>query len=99
MAVQDVRGKYRSEGVYAVFAGDVSDGYDTIDWLSHQPLSNGNVGTFGCSYLGDVQILLAQARHPNGAVSRNPRKFRHRATSRFSMVDGPSKRGGASQQA
>jgi hypothetical protein len=65
VAVQDVRGKNQSEGDYYLFAGDVTDGYDTIEWLSHQPWSNGNVGTYGCSYLGDVQILLAQARHPN----------------------------------
>ncbi|HEV2665571.1 MAG TPA: CocE/NonD family hydrolase, partial [Blastocatellia bacterium] len=30
-----------------------------------QSWSNGNIGTIGCSYLGDVQILQAQARHPN----------------------------------
>ncbi|MFN7999006.1 MAG: CocE/NonD family hydrolase [Bryobacteraceae bacterium] len=65
VAVQDVRGKYASEGEYSEYAGDVSDGYDTIEWLAHQPWSNGNIGTYGCSYLGDVQILLAQARHPN----------------------------------
>jgi putative CocE/NonD family hydrolase len=64
VAVQDKRGKYRSEGVYTVSGGDANDGYDSIDWLSKQPWSNGRVGTFGCSYLGDVQIFLAQTKHP-----------------------------------
>jgi uncharacterized protein len=64
VAVQDKRGKYRSEGVYGVSRGDANDGYDTIDWLSKQPWSNGKVGTYGCSYLGDIQIFLAQTRHP-----------------------------------
>lgn len=64
VAVQDKRGKYRSEGVYTVSGGDAEDGYDTIDWLSRQPWSNGKVGTYGCSYLGDVQIFVAQTRHP-----------------------------------
>jgi putative CocE/NonD family hydrolase len=64
VAVQDKRGKYRSEGVYGVSAGDANDGYDTVDWLSKQPWSNGKVGTYGCSYLGDIQIFLAQTRHP-----------------------------------
>jgi uncharacterized protein len=64
VAVQDKRGKYRSEGVYGVSRGDANDGYDTIDWLSKQPWSNGNVGTYGCSYLGDIQIFAAQTRHP-----------------------------------
>jgi uncharacterized protein len=64
VAVQDKRGKYRSEGVYTASGGDANDGYDTIDWLSKQPWSNGRVGTYGCSYLGDVQIFLAQTRPP-----------------------------------
>ncbi len=65
VAVQDARGRYTSEGEYTPFAGDVTDGYDTTDWLSKQPWSNGNIGTYGCSYVGDVQILQAQLRHPN----------------------------------
>ena len=64
VAVQDKRGKFRSEGVYLVSGGDANDGYDTIDWLSKQPWSNGKIGTYGCSYLGDIQIFLAQTRHP-----------------------------------
>jgi putative CocE/NonD family hydrolase len=64
VAVQDKRGKYRSEGVYGVSKGDADDGYDTVDWLSKQSWSNGSIGTYGCSYLGDIQIFLAQARHP-----------------------------------
>jgi uncharacterized protein len=64
VAVQDKRGKYRSEGVYGVSRGDANDGYDTIDWLSKQPWSNGRIGTYGCSYLGDIQIFAAQTRHP-----------------------------------
>jgi uncharacterized protein len=64
VAVQDKRGKFRSEGIYLVSGGDANDGYDTIDWLSKQPWSNGRIGTYGCSYLGDIQIFLAQTRHP-----------------------------------
>ncbi|HEX4241309.1 MAG TPA: CocE/NonD family hydrolase [Steroidobacteraceae bacterium] len=64
VAVQDKRGKYRSEGVYTVSGGDAEDGYDTIDWLSKQNWSNGRIGTIGCSYLGDNQIFLAQMKHP-----------------------------------
>jgi predicted acyl esterase len=48
-----------------VVAGDVTDGYDTTDWLSKQSWSTGKIGTYGCSYVGDVQILQAQLRHPN----------------------------------
>jgi uncharacterized protein len=65
VAVQDTRGRHESDGNYTAFEGDVTDGYDTTDWLSKQSWSNGNIGTYGCSYVGDVQILQAQLRHPN----------------------------------
>jgi putative CocE/NonD family hydrolase len=65
VAVQDKRGRFASEGEYVVQGNDVNDGYDTVDWLARQSWSNGNIGTIGCSYEGDVQILQAQARHPN----------------------------------
>jgi putative CocE/NonD family hydrolase len=64
VAVQDKRGRYESEGTYLIFGGDADDGYDSVDWLSKQPWSNGRVGTYGCSYSGDVQMLAAQERHP-----------------------------------
>ena len=64
VAVQDKRGRYESEGVYILSGGDGPDGYDTVDWLSKQFWSNGKVGTYGCSYLGDVQIFQAPQRHP-----------------------------------
>ena len=65
VAVQDTRGRHASEGEYTAFAGDVTDGYDTTDWLAKQSWSNGNIGSYGCSYVGDVQILQSQLRHPN----------------------------------
>ena len=61
---QDVRGKFHSEGEYKVQSHDRIDGYDTVEWAANQPWSTGKIGTFGCSYLGEVQILLAGARHP-----------------------------------
>ena len=64
VAIQDKRGKFRSEGVYTASGGDANDGYDTVDWLSKQPWSNGKIGTYGCSYPGDTQIFMAQTRHP-----------------------------------
>ncbi|MGE0439974.1 MAG: CocE/NonD family hydrolase [Gemmatimonadales bacterium] len=66
---QDVRGKGASDGDYQVQSHDRDDGYDSVDWAAQQPWSNGKVGTFGCSYLGEVQILLAGARHPAHAAA------------------------------
>ena len=68
VAVQDKRGRYESEGLYTVSGGDGPDGYDSVDWLAKQSWSNGKVGTYGCSYLGDVQIFQAPQRHPNLAA-------------------------------
>jgi putative CocE/NonD family hydrolase len=62
---QDVRGKFSSEGDYQVQSHDQVDGFDTIDWIVAQPWSSGKVGTYGCSYLGENQILLSGARHPH----------------------------------
>ncbi|MBM4188371.1 MAG: CocE/NonD family hydrolase [Gemmatimonadetes bacterium] len=65
VAAQDLRGKFRSEGEFVVQLDDAEDGYDTIDWIAKQPWSNGRVGTYGCSYMGEVQLLAAKMRHPN----------------------------------
>jgi len=63
VAIQDIRGKFQSEGDYLVTAPDRNDGYDSIDWLARQPWSNGKVGTTGCSYLGETQVTAAASRH------------------------------------
>lgn len=65
VVVQDTRGKFHSEGEYRVQDDDRNDGYDTMDWIVKQPWANGKIGTYGCSYLGEVQYLLAKMRHPN----------------------------------
>jgi putative CocE/NonD family hydrolase len=66
VAVEDCRGKHESEGIYSPPAGhEAEDGYDTVDWISKQPWSNGKVGTFGCSYPAEVQAAQAPLRHPN----------------------------------
>lgn len=64
--VQDHRGKFESEGEFRAYSAvDRTDGYDTLDWIVGQPWSSGKIGTFGCSYLGEVQDELAAMRHPN----------------------------------
>lgn len=64
VAVQDMRGRYQSEGEYFVSRDDRRDGYDLVSWLAEQPWSNGRVGTYGCSYLGENQMQLAATRNP-----------------------------------
>ncbi|HJR50914.1 MAG TPA: CocE/NonD family hydrolase [Gemmatimonadales bacterium] len=65
VVVQDVRGRYASEGEYEPYRHEGRDGYDTIEWAARQPWSNGAVGTFGLSYPGAVQWLAAVERPPS----------------------------------
>lgn len=65
VVIQDVRGKFASEGIYKVSTADTNDGYDTLSWIAAQTWSSGKIGTFGCSYLGENQIEVAKTRHPN----------------------------------
>ena len=67
-AIQDTRGRYESEGEFVVQGRDEQDGYDTVEWLAVQPWSSGKIGTYGCSYVGDTQMMLARARPPHLAA-------------------------------
>jgi len=61
--LEDVRGRYGSDGVFDPYRQEGKEGYDTIEWAAHQPWSNGVVGIFGLSYPGAVQWLAA-VEHP-----------------------------------
>jgi putative CocE/NonD family hydrolase len=73
---QDIRGKYGSEGTYVMTlpvvgplnnsgVDEVTDAYDTIDWLSKNvPESNGKVGMLGSSYEGYTVVMALLHPHP-----------------------------------
>ena len=65
VVVQDVRGRYSSDGEFRPYENEGKDGYDTIEWTARQPWSNGRVGTFGLSYPGAVQWLAAVESPPH----------------------------------
>jgi putative CocE/NonD family hydrolase len=79
--VQDVRGKYGSEGDYVMnrpLRGPLNptnvdhstDTYDTIDWLvKNLPESNGKVGILGISYDGFLPLMALVNPHPALKVS------------------------------
>jgi putative CocE/NonD family hydrolase len=71
VVVQDVRGRYHSDGAFNPYRNEGKDGYDTIEWAAAQPWSNGKVGTFGLSYPGAVQWLAAMEAPPH-LVSMSP---------------------------
>jgi uncharacterized protein len=84
--VQDVRGKYGSEGDYVMTrplhgplnptpVDHSTDTYDTIDWLvKNVPESNGKVGILGISYDGFLPLMALVNPHPalKVAVPMNP---------------------------
>jgi putative CocE/NonD family hydrolase len=63
--IQDVRGRYTSEGDWYPFKYESQDGYDTVEWAAALPYSNGKVGMFGGSYVGATQFLAAIAHPPH----------------------------------
>jgi len=65
VVIQDVRGRYASDGAFVPYRNEGHDGFDTIEWAAKQPWSDGNVGTFGLSYPGAVQWLAAVENPPH----------------------------------
>ena len=64
VVLQDVRGRYASDGRFNPYRQEGADGFDTIEWAAQQPWSNGVVGTYGLSYPGAVQWLAAMEAPP-----------------------------------
>ena len=64
--IADVRGTGDSEGSWGIFDPvQTSDSITLVNWAAKLPHSNGKVGTYGPSYLGINQLLLA------GHIGRN----------------------------
>ena len=61
---QDVRGRYRSDGVFDPYRQEGKDGYDTIAWVAGLPYCDGQVGLTGLSYPAAVQWLAAVESPP-----------------------------------
>ncbi len=68
VVIQDVRGRYRSEGRFGFLAQEATDGYDTIEWIAGQPWCDGRVGTLGLSYAGWTQSAAAALGPPHLAA-------------------------------
>jgi len=79
--VQDIRGKYGSEGDYVMNrplhgpqnptpVDHATDTYDSIDWLiKNVPETNGKVGILGISYDGFLPLMALVNPHPALKVS------------------------------
>lgn len=65
LAIQDVRGRFDSEGEFEPFVNEGKDGYDAIEWIASQKWCDGNIGMIGMSYDGWVQYCAAVERPPH----------------------------------
>lgn len=63
--LQDVRGRFASDGEWYPFQNEMDDGFDTVEWAAALPYSSGKVAMFGWSYLGVTQLLAALAQPPH----------------------------------
>ncbi|MBM3945345.1 MAG: CocE/NonD family hydrolase, partial [SAR202 cluster bacterium] len=68
VVLQDVRGRYSSEGEFNPFFTEESDGYDSVEWAASQPWCTGKVGMTGISYGGATQWLAARGKPPSLAA-------------------------------
>jgi uncharacterized protein len=76
IAIQDVRGKWMSEGDFVDIrpfnpnkkgteTDEASDTYDAIDWIINNiPANNKRVGVFGISYPGFYATMASLSNHP-----------------------------------
>lgn len=65
VVIQDVRGRFRSEGDWKVFESEAQDGYDSVEWAAALPGSSGKVGMYGASYFGFTQWMAAKMNPPH----------------------------------
>jgi putative CocE/NonD family hydrolase len=83
--VQDIRGRFKSEGNYFMYRAprgafnntdtdETTDAWDTVDWLVNNVSSNGRVGIWGTSYPGWLTLAAMRDPHPAlaAAVPFNP---------------------------
>ncbi len=78
--IQDIRGRFKSEGDYLMYRAtrgpfndtetdETTDAWDTIEWLVKNVPSNGRVGIWGTSYPGWLTLAAMRDPHPALAVA------------------------------
>lgn len=64
VVIQGTRGRYRSGGRYYPLRPERQDGLETLQWIARQPWFDGRLGTWGGSYFGYTQWVLADQINP-----------------------------------
>ncbi|HET7038149.1 MAG TPA: CocE/NonD family hydrolase [Thermomicrobiaceae bacterium] len=65
VALNDLRGRFNSDGEFTPYIHDTDDGYDVVEWLASQEWCDGNVGMAGGSCVARTQWLAAAANPPH----------------------------------
>jgi uncharacterized protein len=65
LVIEDVRGRFASQGTFGSIEQEGPDASDTINWIAAQPWSDGRVAMAGSSYLGIVQWWAAIQGNPH----------------------------------
>lgn len=65
VVLQDVRGRYHSQGTFSGSRDDGPDGADLLKWIGEQKWFNGKAGGMGTSYGGATQHAMALANAPH----------------------------------
>lgn len=65
VVIQDVRGRFESQGTFESAKQEGPDGSDTVNWIAGQSWSNGRVAMAGSSYLGLAEWWAALEDNPH----------------------------------
>jgi putative CocE/NonD family hydrolase len=68
VVIQDTRGRFASEGEWIPLHFEREDGHDTVEWAAKLPGSNGRVGMYGQSYVGNTPWMAAFEQPPSLAA-------------------------------
>lgn len=69
--LQDVRGRFGSDGDFTPSKQEADDGAETVEWAAGLPYSSGEVGMWGRSYFGETQWRAARS-NPQGLTALAP---------------------------
>lgn len=96
--LQDIRGRYASEGAWDfkdLTSANIDDGVDAVEWVASEPWCDGNVGMAGGSYVAETQMAAAMGQPPSlGCIAPSlmgvgkERAFAHGSLPLESMVVG-----------
>ena len=65
VVMQDIRGRFKSEGTFEPFVNEQADGHDAVEWAAAQPWSDGKVGVYGSSAAGTTALAAVVAQPPH----------------------------------